>query len=292
MITFQRVLRKVLISVDWVDLALLVLNTGIGLAITNYLGYELNWPNSVFLILWIIFLYLGNGFLGYNQKQDSSEIDITFQRLMAGVFQLLAVLFLSLSIIPMIQIIIVSFGNYLAISLVSILSIWLLVKAIIERRIQIFGLSESISSFVISFVTPLMALNINGIQIHEILLPISFFSFLQIIANKLLSHIFELDKGSRKPDFVSPFIGVHTILRTVSVLILFGYLTCLSLFYFQDRPQLFQPLWFSIPISAFFVLKIFHSTKNQSQKVFTLKPLALVSIFYIEATWIIGLWIH
>ena len=109
----------------------------------------------------------------------------------------------------------------------------------------------------ICFVTPLIILNLNGIQNHEILLPISFFSFLQVIAFKLFRDIFELDKGIKKAEFVSTYIGLYSILRIISGLIIFGYFACISQLFLQGRMQLIYPLRLTLPIAIFFVLKIY-----------------------------------
>jgi hypothetical protein len=157
---------------------------------------------------------------------------------------------------------------------------------------MIFGLSESFSSFIICFITPLIMLNINGIQIHEILLPISFFSFLQIIANKLFRNIFEMEQGNKKEVFVSSFIGIRSILKTVIFLIAFGYVACIILFFLQDRMQLIQPLWFTLPFAAYFVFKIYRTFGNQVQDVVALKSYSNAIVIFFELAWIVGIWIN
>ena len=256
MINFKRVFRKTVDSVNWVELILVILNSGIGLAITDYLGYEINWVISAYFILWVVFFYLGSRFIWFNPNMDFQDEDFIFLRLMMSVFQLLALLFFALSIIPLFQILIATFNNLLLIYLISIFCCWLLLRIYLEREIQIFGLSESISAFMICLVTPLIILNLNGIQNHEILLPVSFFSFLQVIAYKLFRDIFELDKGIKKAEFVSTYIGPYSILRIISGLIIFGYLACISQLFLQDRMQLIYPLGFTLPVALFFIIKI------------------------------------
>jgi len=291
MIKANRVFRILFGSVDWVDLILLILNSGIGLAITHYLGYEINWIYSIFFIFWIMFFYLGNEFLGFYKNQDFSEKDITFRHLFTNSHQLLAVLFFSLSLIPLIQILILSFSNYLTVYIICILALWLLLKNFLERRIKIFGFTESISSFMISFITPLIALNINRIQIHEILLPIAFFSFLQIIAFKLFRVINEIFEGANKAEFTLTYIGPHTILRTIAFMIPFGYFSCLFLLFLQSNNQLFQPLLFTSPLAIYFVIKISQISEEQRENVKTSKPISLIFVFFVEVIWIIELWI-
>ena len=70
MINFHRVFRKTVDSVNWIDLILVILNSGIGLAITDYLGYEINWVISAYFILWILFFYLGSGFIWFNPSMN------------------------------------------------------------------------------------------------------------------------------------------------------------------------------------------------------------------------------
>lgn len=108
MINFHRIFRNTVNSVNWIDLTLLILNSGIGLAITDYLGYEINWVISIYFILLILCFYLGSGFIWFNPNINIKVEDQTFLRLMINVFQLLTILFFGLSIIPLIQILIVS----------------------------------------------------------------------------------------------------------------------------------------------------------------------------------------
>ena len=152
----HKVFRDSIDPVNWIDLILLILNAGIGLAISDYLGYEINWVISANSILWILFFYLGSSFNWLNTNKNFQGEDSTFFRLEMSVFQLLALLFIAVSIIPLIQILIVSFDNLLLIYLISILCCWLLLRIFLEQKIQIFGLSELNSAFIICFVTPLI----------------------------------------------------------------------------------------------------------------------------------------
>ena len=291
MIKANRVFRILFGSVDWVDPILLILNSVIGLAITHYLGYVINWIYSILFIFWIMFFYLGNEFLDNYKNQDFLEEGSIFFHLISKGNQLLAVLFFTMSVIPLIQILIFSFSNYLTVYIISVLALWFIFKNILERRIQIFGLAESISSFMISFITPLIALNINGIQIHEILLPIAFFSFLQIIAFKLFRVINEKFERTNKAEFTLTYIGPYTILRTIAFMIPFGYFSCLFLLFLQSNNQLFQPLLFTSPLAIYFVIKISQISEEQRENVKTLKPLSLIFVFFAEVIWIIELWI-
>ena len=291
MISFQKIFRNTVDSVNWIDLILLILNSGIGLAITDYLGYEINWVISAYFLLWILFFYFGSGFFWFSQIMNFQGKDITFLHLMMNVFQLLTILFFGLSIIPMIQILIVSFENLLLIYSISILCCWLLLRIFLEQKIQIFGLSESISAFMICFVTPLIMINLNGIQNHEILLPISFFSFLQVIAFKFFRDIFVLDGGLKKAKFVSTYIGRYSILRILTGLIIFGYFACISQLILQSRMQLIYPLLFTLPITIFFVLKVFRISGDHNKEAIALTPIAMAFVLFIEISWIIGLWV-
>jgi hypothetical protein len=133
-------------------------------------------------------------------------------------------------------------------------------------------------------------LNINGIEIHEILLPISFFSFLQVIANKLFREFFEMKKETRKAVFVSSFIGIHSIVKTILILIVFGYVACILLFYLQDRMKIIHPLWFTLPFTAFFAFKVFQISGDQIHEGVALKQFANALVLFFEIIWIIGLW--
>ena len=291
MINFHRIFRNTVNSVNWIDLTLLILNSGIGLAITDYLGYEINWVISTYFILLILCFYLGSGFIWFNPNINIKVEDQTFLRLMINVFQLLTILFFGLSIIPLIQILIVSFENLMLIYLISILCCWLLLRILLEQKIQIFGLSESISAFMICFVTPLIIINLNGIQKHEILLPISFFSFLQVIAFMLYRDIFHLDKGIIKTEFASIYIGHYSILRIISGLVIFGYFACIFQLFLLGRMKLIYPLLLTLPIGIFFVFKIFRISGVHKKEAIDLMPHAEAFVLFIEIPWIIALWI-
>jgi len=143
----------------------------------------------------------------------------------------------------------------------------------------------------ICFVAPLIILNLNSIQNHEILLPISFFSFTQVIAFKFFRNIFELDNVIKKTEFVSTYFGLYSILKIISGLIIFGYFACISQLFLQGRMQLLFPLWFSLPIMIFFVLKIYRISGDHKNEAIALIPLANAFIFFVEVCWIIGLWV-
>lgn len=217
--------------------------------------------------------------------------DLTFLRLMLGVFQLLALLFFALSVIPLIQILIVTFDNLLLIYLISIYCCWQLLRIFLEQKIKIFGLSESVSAFMICFVSPLIIINLNGIQNHEILLPISFFSFLQVIAFMLYRDIFHLDKGIIKTEFASIYIGHYSILRIISGLVIFGYFACIFQLFLLGRMKLIYPLLLTLPIGIFFVLKIFRISGVHKKEAIDLMPHAEAFVLFIEIPWIIALWI-
>jgi hypothetical protein len=287
----KKIFQKVMDAVDWVDLCLVVLNSGIGLALTHILGYLINWKQTGLFIFWLLFFYLGNAYLAYILNgNDFPEKDQIFRRYLSSVSQLLAVLFFSLSFIPLVQIVFVSIRNYVVIYLICIFGVWLLLKQYFYNRIQIFGISESISSFMISFLVPLIILNIHGIRIHEILIPVSFFLFLQIIAYKFIKEIDDIIKRNTKLGFEQSYIGIFTILRSITVLIPFGYAACIFLIFIQNRIQLMNPLLYTFPIAAFFVYKIFQATGNRSEKIIFLKPMAIAFVLIAEAAWIFGLW--
>jgi len=290
MVNFQRILRKTVNSINWTELITVILNSGIGLAIVDYLGYEINWVISVYFILWVFFFYLGSQFAWFNPNMNSYMEDLIFLRLMMSVFQLLALLFFALSVIPLIQILIVTYDNLFLIYLISILSCWLLLRIYLEQRIKIFGLSESISAFMISLVTPMILLNLHGIQNHEILLPISFFSFLQVIAYELFRDISELNKGIKKAEFASAYIGPYSILRIISGLIILGYVACFFQLSLQDRMQIIYPLGLTLPITLFFIYKITFISGDLKKAAITLMPLAKIFILFVEVSWIIALW--
>ncbi len=291
MITFKKVFGRIVDSVNWIELILILLNSGIGLAITKYLGYEINWLISAYFIFWTITFYLGSRFMWFNPIMNFPGEDFIFQRLLMSIFQLLALLFFALSVIPLIQILIVRYVNLLLIYLVGFFCCWLLLRIFLEQKIQIFGLSESISAFMICFVTPLIILNLNGIQNHEILLPVSFFSFLQVIAFELFQDIREFNNGIKKAEFVSAYIGTYSILRIITGLIILGYFACISQLFLQDRMELIYPLLITLPIALFFIFKIFRISGDQKKEAIALMPLAQMFILFVEVSWILALWV-
>ncbi len=290
MINLQRIIQKAVSSVNWIELILIILNSGIGLAGAKYLGYDINWVISTYFILWLIFLFLGSKFIWLNQLIDNQGEDLISSRQIRSIILLLALLFLSLSVIPFIQILIVSLKDLLQIYLLSLLCSWFLLRIYLEQKIKIFGLSESISAFMICFVTPLIIINFYGIQNHEILLDISFFSFLQLIAYQLFRNIFELDKGIIKAEFISAYIGPYSILKIISCLIILGYISCFTQLFVQDRMKLFYPLGVTLPIALFFIYRINHLSRNIKKEVTGLVPLSIILILFVEVSWVIGLW--
>ena len=291
MIKINKVVKKTIYSINWTELVLLILNSGIGLAITKYLGYEIKWVISAYFILWIFCFYLGGRFIWQNPNMDFRGEDLIFHRLMTSVFQILALLFFALSVAPLLRILVVSFNNLLLSYLISISCCWLLLRILLEQKIQIFGLYESISAFVICLVTPLIILNLNGIQNHEILLPISFFSFLQVISFELFKDFFELYKGKKKAEFSSAYIGPYSILKIISGLIIIGYVACVSQLFLQDRIHLFYSLGFTLPMSLYFLHKINHISSDLKKEENTLMPIAIAFILCMEIGWILGLWV-
>ena len=130
-----------------------------------------------------------------------------------------------------------------------------------------------------------------GSEKHEILLPVSFFSFLQVIAYKIFRDIFELDKEIKKAEFVSTYIGLYSILKIISGLIILGYFAGISQLLLQNRIQLIYPLGLTLPIALFFIIKINLITGDKKKEALTLMPLARVFIISVEVSWIIGLWV-
>lgn len=288
----MKIFRKTIDSIKWIDLILIILNVGIGLAISKHLGYVINWITTVYFIMWILLFFPGNSIYWIIRKIDLRDGDVSYSILYKNMYQLLALLFFALSIMPMIQFLIVAFENIMVIYLFSILICWLISERFLEQQIKIFGLSESISAFMVSFIIPLIILNVNNIQIHEILLPISFFSFMQIIAYKLFISIIAEDKQINQAEIIPAYLGYYSIFRIISGVILFGYFFCAFQLILQRRMQLIHSLWLTLPIALFFVLKLFRIRGDYKKEAISLKPIANTLVFLMEIAWIFGLWIN
>ncbi|MDP2966199.1 MAG: hypothetical protein Q8N39_09230 [Pelolinea sp.] len=291
MIHPNKIIQRLRDSADIIDLILLILSSGIGLALVHHLAYPIKWTQSGLFVLWIIFFYLGSEFFNNYLNQNLSEGDFSFRFYLTNIFRLLAVLFFSLSVIPLVQILITSLNNYLVIYLMCIMGLWFLMKNFLVNLIQVFGVSEIISSFVISFIAPLVILNINEIRIHEILFPIVFFVFLEIIAFKFISEMVRMVEKTYKVAGSPSHIGYFTLLRTISILIPFGYLSGFFLLFSQGKYQLLKPLLITIPLAALIVIKIARYHGNQSGLARIIKLLAIIFVLLIETAWILGLWV-
>ena len=293
MIHPNKIIQRLRDSADIIDLILLILSSGIGLALVHHLAYPIKWTQSGLFVLWTIFFYLGSEFLNNYLNKNLSEGDFSFSFYMTNIFRLLAVLFFSISVIPLVQILIASLKNYLVVYLICLIGLWFLLKNFLVSLIHVFGISETISSFVISFITPLVVLNINRIRINEILFPIAFFVFLEIIAFKFISEMVRMVEKTYKVAGSSSHIGYFTLLRTITFLIPFGYLSGFFLLFSQGKYQLLKPLLITIPLAALIVIKIarFHRYGNQSGFAKTIKPSAIIYVLLIEAAWIFGLWV-
>jgi hypothetical protein len=290
MISPKMIFQKLLGSVDFFDLFLIVISSGMGIAIVHHLAYPIKWIQSGFFILWIIFFFLGSEFLNLLLFLDLKEGGFSFRHYLIDIYKLLAVLFFSLSIIPLIQIIKVTINNYLVIYLMCIICLWAIIKNYIVKLTHVFGVNEIISSFVISFITPLIIMNINEIQVHEILIPISFIVFLEIIAFKFIREfVYKINKTT-KPGSLSFYIGYITLIRIISFLIIFGYIAGFFLLNSQGKYHVYRFLLFSIPLTIFIVVKIVQFTENPIGLGKILSPLAFLQLIQIEAALIIGLW--
>jgi hypothetical protein len=289
MISPKKIFQKLLKSVDYFDLILIVISSGMGIAIVHHLAYPIKWIQSGFFILWIIFFFLGSEFLNLLLFLDLKEGGFSFRHYLLDIYKLLAVLFFSLTIIPLIQIIKASIDNYLVIYLMCIMCLWAILKNYIVKLTHVFGVNEIISSFVISFITPLIVMNINEIQVHEILIPISFIVFLEIISFKFIREfVYKINK-STKPGSLSFNIGYITLIRIISFLIIFGYIAGFFLLISQGKYHIYRFLIFSVPLKIFIVAKIVQFTKNPIGLGKILSPLAFLQLIQIEAALIIGL---
>ncbi len=285
--TLFKIFKKVVDAVDWAELLLLILNVGIGVAIIHHLGYLIDWISVIFLILWIVFFYLGNEFIKDLHNRFSSEIKLSDQSVIISIDQLIVVLFFSLSIIPLIQILINAENKYLAAYLISVLGLWVLLKDYLSKKNFVFGIRESISAFALSFVAPLIVLNIHGIQIHELLMPVSLFSFFQIIAFYFIRELMILLKGEKSFGTASAFIGYPTLNKVICTLIPLGFVTCFLLLLGQGRIALIRTLILALPMGALMIVMLNKISKNQQYK--SMNAISMIYIFIAEISLITGL---
>ncbi len=286
----KKIIQELQGSIDWIELALIILNSGIGLALTHQLLYPINWILSLLFILWTIFFFLGSEFLNIYITYDYLENEINKYEL-ARAIQLFTVLFFSVSIIPLTQIILLSLNNYLPIYLISLLALWFLIRKILEVKIRVFGINETISSFMISFIIPIIVLNINHIQIHELLIPIAFFIFLEIIAFKFIRELIFTIQENTNSRQIPLYIGFFTLQRTIIFLISFGYLSCFFWLFSQGRIQLLKTPLVTLPFAFLIINKVKRANESERGDMNKLKETAIIFITLVEVSWILSLWV-
>jgi hypothetical protein len=286
----RKIIQELQDSIDWIELALIILNSGVGLALTHQLLYPINWILSLLFILWTIFFFLGSEFLNIYSTHDYLENEINKYEL-AGTIKLLTVLFFSVSIIPLIQIILVSLNNYLPIYLISLLALWFLMRKILEVKIRVFGITETVLSFMFSFIIPIIVLNINNIQIHELLIPIAFFIFLEIIAFKFIGEFIFMIQENTNSRLIPLYIGFFTLQRTIIFLISFGYSVCFIWLFSQGRMQLLKTLLVTLPLAFLIINKVQRANESERGDMKRLKETAIIFITLVEVSWIISLWV-
>ena len=138
--------------------------------------------------------------------------------------------------------------------------ILVLIKKFNLNIFKFFGFMEIISSFTISFLIPLIILNIHGIQIYKIIFPISFFVFIEIIAYQFIRELLELGKVQVERTGQYSYAGFYTYERAITFLIPFGYLSAVYLLYIEGYFQLSRILLITIPLAIYILIKI-----NQNQ---------------------------
>jgi hypothetical protein len=281
-----QVLQK---KIDWIELALIILNSGVGLALTHQFLYPINWVISLLFILWTVFFFLGSEFQNIYIMHDYLENEINISELERTI-QLLTVLFFSVSIIPLIQIILVSLNNYLAIYLIALLALWFLTRKILELNIRVFGINETISSFMISFIIPIIVLNLNKIHIHELLIPIAFFIFLEIIAFKFIRELIIMIRENTKSRQIPLYIGFFTLQRTIIFLISFAYMACFFWLFYQGRIQLLKTPLVTLPLALLIINKVKRAGEREQGDINKLKEIAIIFISLVEVSWIFSLW--
>jgi hypothetical protein len=287
---FKKFSKQLYQSIEIVELILILLSSGIGLALIHFASYPIKWNESLIFILWVIFFFLGSGFLNDILKQNSSGNKFSFDPTFSNLHQLITILFYSFSIVPLVKIIIFSADNFLVIYLISTLGFWFLIKKSNLNIFNYFGIKETISSCITSFIAPLIILNINGIQIYKIIFPISFFVFLEIVAFQFIGELVDIAKMPLERTGQYTYIGNYSLIKTITILIPFGYISSFFLLLIQGNAQLFRPLLITIPLAGFILIKINRDHDFQNGFPRDIKLLATIFVILVEASWILGLY--
>jgi hypothetical protein len=278
-------------SIDIVELVLMVLSSGMGLALIHFASYKIKWYESTNFILWMILFFFGGELLSVVLNLNRAEYTHPVEIEMTNLYKLITTLFFSLSIVPLARIIIFSVHNYVVVYLLCILGFWFLIKKINLTLFKIFGMREIISSFMISFLIPLIILNIHGIQIYKIIFPISFFVFIEIIAYQLIRELMELGRIQVERTGQYSYAGFYTFIRTITFLIPFGYISAFFLLYIQGNIHLSGTLLITIPLAVYILIKINQNHDNQNGDLKDLKLSAFIFAFLAEVSWIFGLYL-
>jgi hypothetical protein len=286
----KKFIRQLLQTIEIIELFLLLLSCGIGLALTHYASYSIKWNESLTIVLWVIFFFLGSEFLKVVLNPTNPENIDNFESNWANLNPLITIMFFAFSIIPLIRIIMFSIENYFIIYLLCFLGFWFLIRNLNLNLFNYFAIKETISSLMTSFITPLMILNTNGIQIYKIIFPISFFIFLEISAYLFIDELIRIDNSPVIRTGQYTYIGYYTFIKTISILIPFGYLTAFLLLLIQGNIQLSRSLVITLPLAVFILIRLNQNRDYQNNLSNDLKTAANVFALLVEASWIFGLY--
>lgn len=281
-------LSRIWISLNKLDLGLMVLGLGVGIAVIKYLDYSLEWAYYYFIVIWIVLFTMGSEFYKFRFNAENRELLLGND---TGVkaLQLLALLFFSLSLIPFSQIIHLSPGNYFVIYLLSITGSWIVLRESIKKSILVYGLNELLTSFMISSLIPLLVIAIQFIKIPKVLFPISFFNLLIVFSSKLINKFLENDRKDPHFNRSSFYIGLYSIRKIILILISSGYIfSFFIIYYLKLASVLYLPLLISIPLTTYIFVKV--NKINSSEGVISINEVVNVLVIIGHLLWLIILW--
>lgn len=225
-----------LAEVDWLELFNGILFILLGLVFDYHYGYQIDWPNYIDLCIWYVLFKLAvfcldlllHGVIDKKiEKVDQLKLTLAeLRNLVANFFWVVALLFLSLSFLPLFQIYGRGGLNILSIAIISCIYLGELVFMLREFQRLLSGLSEVVYAFMTAFLLPALYFSLTKNYLKSEIIVIIFPCFILLIAWRICHNLDYKLKGKEiSPASIIERIGTRDSLYTASALILLGSLT-------------------------------------------------------------------
>ena len=259
-----------LAEVDWPELFNGILFILLGLVFDYHYGYQIDWSNYIDLCLWYVFFKLAvyclnlllQGVINKKlEKVDQLKLTLAeLRNLMANFFWVIALLFLSLSFIPLFQIYGRGGLNILSLVIISCIYLGELIFLLREFQRLLSGLSEVVYAFIAAFLLPALYFSLTKDYLKSEIILIIFPCFFLLIAWSICHNLDYKLKGEEiSPASIIERIGTRDSLYTAAALISLGSLT---LFMHMNMSGLIYKVVVAIAGLAAAVL-LFRSVKTQ-----------------------------